>query len=90
MKDIHALKQFLKLMVDIAVPIIVESKKDGFQWPDLFAFLSSEQFKADVGPALRDLPELGDEFSDFTLDEAFELAMFILVQSKDLMAAMKK
>lgn len=89
MQDIHALKELLGVLFDIAVPIIQESKKDGFQWTDIFAFMSSEQFKNEFGPMIKDLPLLGAEFSDFTVEEGFELAVYLMGKSKMIMDALK-
>jgi hypothetical protein len=86
-KSINNLKEVLRLVFAIAVPIIKESRKDGFQWTDILAFLGSEDFKATIGPALTDLGEIPAELKDFSLEEGFELAGVTLEEIRKLLSA---
>lgn len=82
-RDIKNLKEVLDLCFAIALPILRESKKDGFQYTDLFAFLSSPEFQASVMPALEGVTEIPVELKDFTTEEGFELALHIILKLKE-------
>ena len=88
--DISAIKALLGLCFSIVAPILKEYRKDGFQVTDLLAFLASEEFKNNISPAIQNMPDLGAEFKDFTIDESFELAGFTLDQCKLIFEALKK
>ena len=87
--DIHALKLILDLVFDIAVPIVEQVKKDGYQTTDLIAFLSSEEFRADFIDLLDELKEVPLEIKDLDSDEAIELTLMAVLKIKDLVKAFK-
>lgn len=88
-QDVHAVKGILKLAFDIAIPILLESKKDGFQVTDLMAFLASPEFKEELGPSLKGLSEIPAEISDISVEESFELLGFLIEETKQLVQALK-
>jgi hypothetical protein len=88
-QDIHAVKGILKLAFDIAVPILIEAKKDGFQVTDLLAFLSSPEFREELGPSLKDISAVPAEISDLSLEEGFELVGFLMEETKVLVQALR-
>lgn len=89
-QDISAVKGILKLAFDIAIPILLESKKDGFAVTDLLAFLSSPEFREELGPSLKGLPEIPAEISDLSLEEGFELVGFLMEETKQLVQALRQ
>lgn len=89
MQDINAIKSLLKLCFSIAIPIVKEAKKDGFQWTDIISFIGTDEFKAELSIVLKEMPELKAEFQDFTLEEGFELAGTTLTEIKNLIDAIK-
>lgn len=87
--DIHALKLVLDLIFDIAVPIVEQVKKDGYQTTDLIAFLASDEFRADFVDLLDELKDIPLEVKDLDSDEAIELTLMAVLKIKDLVKAFK-
>ena len=88
-QDIHAIKEFLKVIFDVVVPVVKQAKTDGkFQLSDLLAFINDEDFKKDVGPAFKDITLIPGEFKEFTLVEGFDLAIFLISQSREFLDAL--
>jgi len=85
--DIHNIKEVLGLAFAITKPILKAAKANGFQWTDLLAFMASDEFKAEVGPALEGMSDIGNEFKDFTVKEGFELSRFSLQEIEELLDA---
>jgi hypothetical protein len=88
--DIHALKTLINLCFSIAIPILEESKKDGFQWTDLLSFINSEDFKKSFSDIINDVKDLPAEIKDIDLEEAFDLIGLSVLKTKDLIIAIKK
>jgi hypothetical protein len=55
MTVITIIKDLLKVVIDIATPILNEVEKDGFQVTDLLAFINSEDFKASLQAFINDI-----------------------------------
>jgi hypothetical protein len=89
-RDIEGVKAILGLAFYIAIPIIKDAKKDGFQWTDLMAFMSDPNFKSYFEKTIANAKNIGEEFKDLSLEEGFELAGFTLTKVQDLVSAIKK
>jgi len=74
----------------IVKPIVKEIVRDGFQASDLLSFLSSEEFKNEITPAIDGISNVPSEMKDIDLEEIFELAGFSLVEIKDLVKIIKE
>lgn len=72
MPGIQESKDVLKLVEVVAVAIIKESCKDGFQITDLGAFLKSPAFEAAVGPAMEGIEKVPGELSDLSWLESIQ------------------
>jgi len=89
-QDIHAIKEVLKVLFDIAVPIIKQAKADGkFALPELVSFVNSEDFKADIVPAYKDISLVPGEFKNFGIINGLDLTWFLIPQAKQLLAALE-
>ena len=88
--NLKALKDLIKLIFDIACPIIAQAKKDGkFTAVDLLAFLNSDNFKNEVMPTIGELKDIPTELKAFTIPDLFNLMGFLLSESQDLYTAIK-
>lgn len=86
-QDIHELKQLVALSFDIMIPIIKKRKTDGkFNAAQLIEFLNSDEFKADIVPAIKDIGELSAEVKDFGWDDSLDLVGTLLEQAKKIIA----
>ena len=72
--SLDAFRALIKLSVVIVLAIYKAAKVDGWQWTDLFAFLSSEEFKAQIGPTIQQMPNLSEDFKNFDGHKGFEIA----------------
>jgi hypothetical protein len=87
--DVHALKALITLVFSIAIPILKEAKKDGFQWPDLLSFIGSEDFKESFATIINEIKDLPAEVKDIDLEEAFQLIGLSVEKTKDLILSIK-
>lgn len=84
-KSIENFKEVLHLVFAIVIPILKKRKEAGkFEPAQLLEFLNSEEFKAAIEPAIKDIGEIGAEFKDFGFDDGLELASFLLVEAKKI------
>ena len=88
--DIHAIVAFFQLIFIMAIAIWREAKKDGFQWTDLFAFLSSEDFKLKIGPVVTEMPEMTTEFKNFSVSNGFDIARLSVDLGQQIYDEVKK
>lgn len=86
---IQNLKEVLALVFTVAVAIVREIKKDGFQPQDLLAFLQSKDFEKVLKPAIDDIGQVGNEASDIGYLEGFELARYAYAWINDVIDELK-
>jgi hypothetical protein len=89
-RGITNIVEVITLVFVIVKVLLVEIRRDGFQLSDIFVFLSSEDFKAAIGPAVKDITEIKDEIKDFSLAEGFEIVNIILSHTKDIIHILTK
>ncbi len=83
-KDVIALAQV------VAIAIIVEIKKDGFQIADLGAFLKSPDFEAALGPALENISLVPAEVTELDVFDGLSLARAGYELATSVIAELKK
>jgi hypothetical protein len=88
-QDVHALKSLISLVFSMAIPILKEIKKDGYQWSDLLAFIKSDEFSKYFSEALGDIKDLPAELRDIDIEEGFELVGLSVQKTKDLILTFK-
>lgn len=69
-------KEVLTLAKVVAVEIVKQVKKDGFQVTDLGAFLKSPEFEAALGPALQDIQLVPAEMGELGVIDGVALGRF--------------
>ncbi len=90
-------KDWLYLSKVVALCIIREVQKDGFQVADIGAFLKSGEFEGALREALKDTNKVQDEIAELDFFDGIELARYaystaddILDEIRALAAAKKK
>ena len=82
-------EDFLTLAKIVAVAILKEVQKDGWQPSDLGAFLKSPDFEAALVPAVKDAHLVPQELSELDLFDGLKLAKFAYGVMDDILDEIK-
>lgn len=83
-------KEVLNLAKVVALAIVKEVKKDGFQVTDLGAFLKSAEFDASLQPALTDIALVPMEMGELGLIDGVALGRHAYEMVQEVMEALRK
>lgn len=83
-------KEVINLAKVITVIILKEVSKDGFQYRDLGAFITSPDFEAALAPAIQGIEKVGLELVDLDFFETLDLAKHVYSSSMDILDELKK
>ena len=82
-------QEVLGLVRVIALSIISEIKKDGFQPSDLVTFVKSDDFLTVLMPALEGIEFVDDELKDLDWAEGYELSKDLLIFGKEVITHLR-
>ena len=83
-------QEVLTLAKVVALAVVKEVKKDGFQLLDLAAFLKSEAFEAALAPALEGIENVPQEMTEVDLFDGIKLGRFTYDVVQEVMEELKK
>ncbi|MCP3681737.1 MAG: hypothetical protein GY861_03515 [bacterium] len=86
MAGIKETKEVMALVKAIAIPILKEVKKDGFQPQDILAFIGSPGFTAALQPAISGITQVPAEVADISVMEGLELGKYVYDIVQEIMA----
>ncbi len=87
---VKATLEVLKLTKVVALSILAEVAKDGWQPSDLGAFLKSPDFEAVLKPVVADLAAVPAELTELDLWDDLELGKTVYATVQEVIAALKK
>ncbi len=82
-------KEVLTLAKVVALAVVKEAKKDGFQIADLGAFLKSPEFEAALVPALADIQLVPQEMGELGLIDGVALGRAAYEMVQEVMEALR-
>lgn len=82
-------EELLNLVKVMALAVLAEVKKDGWQPTDLGAFLKSPEFEAALGPALQDAPVAAQELAELDFFDGLKLARYGYGVMDEILAVLK-
>ncbi len=87
---VKATEEVLKLTKVMALAVLAEVAKDGWQVSDLGAFLKSPDFEAALKPVVTDLGLVPAELTELDLWDDLELGKNVYATVQEIIAALKK
>lgn len=82
-------KELLNVVKVVALSIVKEVKKDGFQPKDLAAFLKDPAFDAAVKPALEGIGEVVPEVTELDFFDGLDLGKYGYAVMDEILEALK-
>ena len=82
-------KEVLSLVRIVALSVIGEIKKDGFQPSDLTRFMQSDDFLAILKPAVEGIELVDDELKDIDWVEGYDLSKEIITFGREIISLLK-
>ncbi len=82
-------QELLYLVKCVALPIVREAKKDGWQASDLGAFLKSAEFEEALGPAFEGVEGVANELTELDLRDDLALGRYVYGVVTDIIEELK-
>lgn len=86
---VKATEEVLVLVKTVALSIIAEVSKDGYQMTDLLAFLKSPELEKSLAPVVKDLTMVPAELTELDVWDDIELGKFAYGIVQELVGALK-